>query len=30
MVADVKIKANTIQVVKFLKSIERSVPRAIE
>ena len=30
MVADVKIKANTIEVVKFLKSIERKVPRAIE
>ena len=29
MVADVKIKANTIQVVKFLKSIERKVPKAI-
>ena len=30
MVADVKIKANTIEVVKFLKSIENKVPRAIE
>ena len=29
MVADVKIKANTIEVVKFLKSIERKVPKAI-
>ena len=30
MVADVKIKANTIEVVKFLKSIERKFPKAIE
>ena len=29
MVAEVKIKANTIEVVKFLKSIERKVPKAI-
>ena len=30
MVADVKIKANTIEVVKFLKSIETKVPKAIK
>lgn len=29
MVADVKIKANTIEVVNFLKSIERKLPKAI-
>ena len=30
MVADVKIKANTIEVVKFLKSRENKFPKAIE
>ena len=30
MVADVKIKANTIEVVKFLKSIENKFQKAIE